>query len=188
MDLDRLIGIVGYPVVLIGVFVEGETILVLSGFAVHRGYLTFGWVIAAAFCGAFMGDQLFFYLGRFRSGPYLERHPSWRVRIGFIQRHIDRFRTLFVLGYRFVWGIRTASPFVLGMGGIHASRFALFDAVSVLVWATTWVSLGYLFGDTMRIVISDIEHYELEAAGIIVVAGLVVWSVRLYLRVRRRAM
>ena len=184
MTFEHLISLLGYPAIFLGVLIEGEMVLVLSGFAVHQGYLSLPWVIFAGFCGAFMADQCFFYLGRHRSRVYIERHPSWHARIETIEKKIDRFRTLFVLGFRFVFGFRTVSPFVLGMGDIRAARFILLDAGSILAWAGVWISLGYLFGNAMQVVIKDIEHYELELMGVIVFVGLVVWAVRLHRRRR----
>ena len=64
MDLQSIIENYGYAAILIGTFLEGETILVLAGLAAHQGCLVLTWVILAAFMGSLCGDQLFFYLGR----------------------------------------------------------------------------------------------------------------------------
>ena len=64
----------GYMAILIGTFLEGETILVLGGFLAHRGYLHLPWVIASAFAGTFAGDQLYFYLGRFKGMKGLKKN------------------------------------------------------------------------------------------------------------------
>ncbi len=66
MTLEILIRNYGYWAVLVGTFLEGETILVLGGLSAHLGYLKLPWVIAAAFCGTLPGDQLYFFLGRRR--------------------------------------------------------------------------------------------------------------------------
>ena len=60
MDLQGVIENYGYAAILIGTFLEGETILVLAGLAAHQGYLVLTWVILAAFLGSLCGDQLFF--------------------------------------------------------------------------------------------------------------------------------
>jgi membrane protein DedA with SNARE-associated domain len=180
VDLLDLITVFGYPVILVGAFVEGEVTLVLGGFAAHRGYLDLPLVIACAFVGAFFGDQFFFYLGRHRSRVFLERHPDWRARISSVERYIDRFRTAFVLGFRFIYGLRTVSPFVLGMGDIRHPRFAVLDAISALAWAIGVAWLGYVFGNVMELIIEDIEHYEMEVFGLILIAGLSVWLGRAY--------
>jgi membrane protein DedA with SNARE-associated domain len=39
MTLESILDPYGYLAVLVGTFLEGETILVLGGFAAHRGYL-----------------------------------------------------------------------------------------------------------------------------------------------------
>ncbi len=63
MDLQSIIEHYGYAAILIGTFLEGETILVLAGLAAHQGYLVLSWVISAAFLGSLCGDQLFFIWG-----------------------------------------------------------------------------------------------------------------------------
>ena len=60
MDLQSIIENYGYAAILIGTFLEGETILMLAGLAAHQGYLVLTGVIFAAFLGSLSGDQLFF--------------------------------------------------------------------------------------------------------------------------------
>jgi len=48
MSLEELISTYGYAAIGIGTFLEGETILILVGFAAHRGYLELPWVIVFA--------------------------------------------------------------------------------------------------------------------------------------------
>jgi membrane protein DedA with SNARE-associated domain len=187
MDLSHLITLFGYPVILVGAFVEGETTLVLGGFAAHRGYLNLPLVVLCASCGAFMGDQFLFYLGRHRSRWFLDRHPDWQKRVSAVERNIDRFRSIFVLGFRFIYGLRTVSPFVLGMGDIRLIVFVVLDAVSVLVWAIVVSSLGFFFGRIIENIIGDIRHYELQLAGIILFVGSIVWTVRIVRKRRKRS-
>ena len=79
MDLLSIIENYGYAAILIGTFLEGETILVLAGVAAHQGYLVLTWVIIAAFVGSLCGDQLFFLFGTqaqpggFIQAPCLEK-------------------------------------------------------------------------------------------------------------------
>jgi membrane protein DedA with SNARE-associated domain len=178
MNLPHLITLFGYPVVLLGTLAEGETVLVLGGFAAHRGYLSLPLVILCAYAGAFLGDQFFFYLGRHKSRSFLQRHPDWKRRVSTVHRYIDRFRILFVLGFRFVYGLRTVSPFVLGMGTIRTVVFIGLDAISALVWATVVGCLGYAFGNVMEVLIGDIQHYEMELFGVLLIVGLVLWLIR----------
>ncbi|MEE4265795.1 MAG: hypothetical protein V2I56_24115 [Desulfobacteraceae bacterium] len=93
MDLPGLIENYGYAAILVGTFLEGETILVLAGIAAHQGYLVLVWVILAAFLGSLGGDQLFFYLGRKHSRAVFSRRPHWKVEAKKIHRMMNRFET-----------------------------------------------------------------------------------------------
>jgi membrane protein DedA with SNARE-associated domain len=59
MSAETAISTYGYVAIAIGGFFEGETILVLAGFAAHRGHLHLPWVIVWGFLGTLCGDQLY---------------------------------------------------------------------------------------------------------------------------------
>jgi len=64
IDLPQLLSQYGYLAVFVGALLEGESILLLAGYAANGGYLSFWIVVAIAFFGATLGDQMFFFLGR----------------------------------------------------------------------------------------------------------------------------
>jgi len=114
VTLESIVDTYGYVAVLLGTFLEGETILVLGGFAAHRGYLALPWVIVAAFFGSLCGDQLFFFLGRKHSQAVLARRPAWKASADKANRLLERYRTPFILIFRFLYGLRSVCPFVIG--------------------------------------------------------------------------
>jgi membrane protein DedA with SNARE-associated domain len=104
MNLESIIETYGYLAISVGTFLEGETILVLGGFAAHQGYLALPGVIAAAFFGSLLGDQLFFYLGRTHSRKVLDKRPSWKLRAEKVHQLLERFNTPLILSFRFLYG------------------------------------------------------------------------------------
>jgi membrane protein DedA with SNARE-associated domain len=182
MDLQSIIESYGYAAILIGTFLEGETILVLAGLAAHQGYLALTGVILAAFLGSLCGDQLFFYLGRKHSQAILNRRPAWQEKVEKIHKMLDRFQTPMILSFRFLYGLRTVAPFVIGMSRVSFKRFILLNAVGAFVWAAVIGSGGYLFGHALELVIGKIKHYEVQVFGLIALLGLLVWAVYLYRR------
>ena len=180
MSLESIIETYGYWALLVGTFLEGETILVLGGFAAHRGYLTLPWVILAAFIGSLCGDQLFFYLGRRHSAFILARFPQWKVSIEKVQGLLERFRTPFILVFRFLYGLRLPAPFAIGMTSVPFKEFVLLNMVGAAVWAILVGVGGYLFGNALEIVIGDVKHYEFEAFGLILLAGATLWIIHFY--------
>ncbi|MEW6442545.1 MAG: DedA family protein [bacterium] len=175
MTLESIVENYGYLAVLIGTFFEGETVLVMAGFLAHRGYLDLPWVMAAAFTGTLLGDQLFFFLGRRHSRIVLAWRPGWKSRIGRVQRLLERYRTLAVLGFRFIYGLRTILPFAIGMSRVSARLFVALNVVGALAWAIVIGLAGYWFGQAVEAVLVHVDHYEHEVLALIAAAGSIVW-------------
>ena len=185
MDLPSLIETYGYIAILTGTFLEGETILVLGGFAAHQGYLVLTGVILAAFAGSLFGDQLFFYLGRKHSRFVLSKRPAWKEKVDKAHKMLDRFQTPMILSFRFLYGFRTIIPFVIGMSLVPVKKFVLLNAAGALIWAIVVGSGGYLFGHALEIFIGKIKHYEARVFVIIALIGLFIWAMHFYYRRKR---
>jgi len=186
MTLESLVDAYGYLAVLVGTFIEGETILVLGGFAAARGYLGLPWVILAAFIGSLCGDQLFFFLGRWHGKAILSKRPTWKSRVNKAQKLLERFRIPLILAFRFLYGLRTVAPFVIGMSSVPTVEFIFLNAVGALVWAITVGTGGYLFGSALEILIGNIKHYEIQILGAIAAIGVLIWGIYFYRRRKRK--
>ena len=187
MDLQSIIENYGYAAILIGTFLEGETILVLAGLAAHQGYLILTWVILAAFLGSLCGDQLFFYLGRKHSQAVLSRRPAWEQKAEKVHKMMNRFQTPMILSFRFLYGLRTVAPFVIGISPVSVKKFILLNAVGALVWAAAVASGGYFFGRALEVFIGKLKAYEIYIMGSVAILGVLIWVFHFYRRRRRRA-
>jgi len=177
MNWELIIRNYGYFALLVGTFFEGETILILGGFAAHLGYLYLPWVILVAFIGTLSGDQLFFYFGRRHSRFVLDKHPAWQSRLDRVQKLFERYQTLLILGFRFLYGLRTVTPFVLVRSGVSPTYFFLLNTLSALVWSVAVGIGGYLFGNFLKLIMGDIKRYEFEAFFGIAGIGSVIWGI-----------
>ncbi|HVN78827.1 MAG TPA: DedA family protein [Terriglobia bacterium] len=160
MTFEYLISHYGYVALVIGTFLEGETILIAAGFAAHVGYLELQWVMLAAFVGSLAGDQFYFFVGRARGRTFLHRRPAWEAKVEKVFKLFDRHRTLVVLGFRFMYGLRTVTPFAFGLSGISTSRFFILNLIGAVVWSVALALVGYLFGAAARAVMVDVRKYE----------------------------
>jgi membrane protein DedA with SNARE-associated domain len=186
MTVEQLIATYGYLAVVVGTFFEGETVLVVAGFAAHRGYMQFRYVLLAAFLGSLAGDQLYFFLGRKRGAALLARHPRWQVHADRVHRLLERHPALLILAFRFglLYGFRTVAPFVIGMSRVPTSRFVLYNTIGAVVWALSIGALGYFFGHGLELLLGDVKRYELEAFLFLVAIGAGLWLWR-FVRNRR---
>lgn len=177
MSLESMISLYGYPAILIGTFFEGETILVMAGFAAHQGYLTIQGVILAGFLGTLCGDQLYFHLGRARGTQFLNRRPYWKARSERVFDILARHQLLLILGFRFFYGMRTITPFILGASGIPPLRFLIFNMIGGALWATLIGCAGYVFGHALELLLGKLERYEFFLFIAFALGGTALWCV-----------
>ena len=185
--LTELIKNYGYLAILIGTFLEGETILILGGFAAHMGFLELPWVIASAIAGSFSGDQLYFYIGRHYGPKIIAKRLSWQVGAQKVYKHLHRHQNLLILSFRFFYGLRNVTPFAVGAAHISRVRFFSLNLIGAIVWAFAFAYAGYLFGEAFRLLLDDFKRYEMYVLLGLVLIGLMIWLITL-LRRRRRAL
>jgi membrane protein DedA with SNARE-associated domain len=184
--LEQLIQDYGYLAVLIGTFIEGETIVVLGGLAAHLGYLELQWVIVSAFTGSFFGDQLYFYIGRHWGPRIIAKRLSWQANVEKVYKHLRRHQDFLILTFRFYYGLRNVTPFVIGSSQVSRLRYFTLNFIGAVVWAITLGVLGYLFGEATQLFLEDIHKKGLWLLGALVVVGVVIWAITL-IRTRHRA-
>ncbi|MBL8188758.1 MAG: DedA family protein [Acidobacteria bacterium] len=160
MSLESLIINYGYWLLFFGVMLEGETFLVIGAFLAHRGYLSLPLVILTAFISTIAIDQVYFWLGRTKGSRFLATRPTWKARVDKVNAKLSRWQMALVIGFRFVYGLRSVTPFVIGMSDFSARRFLLLNLAGGAVWAVIIGLLGYAFGHAMELALEDVRKYE----------------------------
>ncbi len=177
----------GYLAILVGAIVEGETILLMGGMAAQMGYLELPLVIVSAFTGAISGDFFFFFLGRWQGLKLRSRNPAWLAGLARLQDMLERHHSFAILSFRFLYGLRVVAPLAVGLSRVRMRKFILLDALSALAWATSMGLAGYLFGQVLALVLGDVRRYELEAMGVIGLAGILAWLTYFFRRRKAKA-
>jgi membrane protein DedA with SNARE-associated domain len=167
---------------IVGPWIPDETILVLSGLAVHRGQLALGLTILSGFGGSVCGITLSYLLGRTGAIYVLERFRPLHRAIG---RHIPQVEiwfqrygpwTLF-FGY-FIAGVRHFTALAAGIAKLKYPPFALWAYPGGLVWVCLFVAIGYYLGEEWDRLAHFFDRGALIAAGVVVVIVLAAWVVR----------
>lgn len=175
----------GYWLLALGCLFEGETVLVLAGLAAHRGLLDPVTVIAVAAASGFSGDQAFFWLGRRHGAALLARWPALARQSARVQRLVERWHEPVIVGIRFAYGLRVAGPLFIGSTAVSALRFALFNALGALLWATLVGGVGWSFGAAAEALLGTLHHLEGRLFLGLLLAALLVALLR-HLAARRR--
>lgn len=179
MTIEYLVNTYGYLAILFGTFLEGETVLVLGGIAAKLGYLNLLWVIVCAFIGTLFGDQIYFFLGRYRGKEFLEKRTAWKRRANKVHEILERNKYVVIIGFRFMYGLRTVMPFMIGMSRIPTIEFLLLNITGALIWAIVIGVLGFAFGHGVELILGDIRHYEKLVLLSVIAIGVLIWVVYL---------
>lgn len=178
----------GYIILLIGSFVEGETVVLTAGFLSYKGYLSLPWIIVISFLGSLIADQLLFYVGRYYGPGLIERKPALKEKSKRIFDLLHRYNVGFILSFRFIYGIRVASPLVIGASGISIKRFTILNLIAAVIWATiscfAGYMIGYWFADAVDAIIAKVIKFEkmlIIGVGILALLAFIGYKLRSYL-------
>jgi membrane protein DedA with SNARE-associated domain len=184
MSPEEMISRYGYFALFAGVAFEGEAIVIAASYAAHQGYLDPYWVIIVSFLGSILGDESYFFLGRFKGRAYLAKRPLWQLRVQKVQGLLERYHRWVVVGFRFLYGLRSVTPFALGMSNVKTAHFVVLNLIGAFVWSVVMGAFGFLIADIVKAVVSDVREYDRWVLCAILVAGALVW-LRYYLKKRR---
>ncbi len=141
-------GSLAYLVAAVWAFFEGESfVLAAAALGAVAGGVDPWLLLGSAWLGAFVSDQVRFGAGR-RWGPaMLKRSPRTARLVAAMQAPLAKHGTLFVLGLRFLYGVRNFGAAACGMAEMPWLRFAVLDAVAAALWASTLVAAGWFLGE-----------------------------------------
>lgn len=170
----------GYWVLFLGTFLEGEAILLMAGFLAFQGYLDIIGVVLTAWAGSFLGDQCYFYLGRWKGRALLKRFHSIARKFREALRLIEKYGVFVAFISRYTYGFRIVLPIILGITKLTPRTFLWINLVSALSWALVFALGGYLFGKSASLLLDNVSNYEhYLALGLLGIIASI-WCVHVY--------
>ena len=158
----------------LGFVFPGEIAVLLGGVLAFQHRVSLPGALAAAVLGAVVGDTVGYEVGK---------HIGRRLLNGTIGRfvkaeHIDRAERYLAerggkavfLG-RFTAALRVMIPGLAGMSGMRYSTFATYNVSGGVIWATTFVLLGYAGGSSYRHIEAVAKSASLILLAVVIVVG-----------------
>ena len=157
--LDALLALVtDSPITYVAIFVmaaldvivpiiPAEATVTAAAVLAGQGQLNIVWIMIAAGLGAFLGDNVAYWIGRAAGRPLVEKVLRGNTaQLDVVQEQFDRRGGIFIIIGRFIPGGRTAVA--IGAGVLHFSwpRFILYDGIAAIVWAFQAALPGFVGG------------------------------------------
>ena len=134
--------------------VPAVPVLLGIGALAAEGRMSIGWALVIACAAALPVDLVWRQLGAVRGTRALRSLCRLALEPDSCSR---RSETLFeqygngvLLIAKFVPGLTALAPAVAGLVRVPLARFLALDIAGIVLWAGTWMSLGYLFSQTLQ--------------------------------------
>lgn len=171
----------------IGLFLPGESLVLLGGFLAGQGAFDPYILTAVIIAAAVVGDTIGYLVGLRLGQEWILKHGA---RFGLRQEHIDRVERFLerhggkaIIGSRYMHLLRVLTPFMAGAHRMPYGRFLFYNTVGVVTWSALFVFLGHLAGNAWLRVSHWIGYGSEILLGAALVVGLGIW----WWRRRRKA-
>ena len=166
----------------VGFVLPGETAAILGGVAARLGHVSLPAVLVVVCSAAIVGDSVGYEVGRVLGprvlqSPRLGRHHA---RLHDAQELLARRGGSAVFLGRWVAFFRAVMPALAGSARMPYPKFLSWNALGGLVWGIVVVLAGYLAGASYKAVEQWLGKGAAVVVALIVIAGIVVWRVRVY--------
>lgn len=167
----------GYYAVFLGSLVEGESVILVACLMAQLGYLSLTKIMIVAFIGTLFADQTLYYVGRYYGQSLIMKFHRLHAPANRAFQLLHRWDIWFILSFRFIWGIRTISPIVIGSSGITPERYTLLNFIAALIWTLISCIGGYMLAGVLEeIGLEVIKRYfgYFSILVVVVVIGLII--------------
>lgn len=137
--------------VILGFIFPGVTVIVFSGYVARVTGESIWAIVALATIGAFLGDNLDYFIGR-RSGKLLENKPLFSRYIAAVEPFLAKYGVYAVFLGRFSGWSRAWVAVASGATKFSYLKFVIASFFSAVIWTSAWIVGGYLLGGNKQLI------------------------------------
>ncbi|WP_433215439.1 DedA family protein [Dactylosporangium sp. CS-047395] len=132
--------------------VPAQALMIGGGILSASGHVQLALLVLSGAAGVVAGDLLAFLVGRrlARRGERRSRVPRRAAKVtAWLHEAMQRHIFLAVLFCRFIPAGRMVTALYAGRNGVSTRKFATYDVVAAMLWATYGALLGHFGGEAM---------------------------------------
>ena len=179
----------GYWAVFFGVMLEnaglpvpGETILLVAGYFASTGVFRVPLVMLIAAGGAVVGDNIGFAVGHHYGRPFLLKVGRFFFltpkRLEHMENYFKSHGNKTILVARFITGLRVFAALLAGASKMPWRVFVVYNIAGAVLWSITITLLGYLFGQSLPLLVKWVGRSGTILLVAAIIVGLVIWKAR----------
>ena len=176
-NLINLLKEYGYIILFLWSIAEGETGLVMAGVLSHTGDMNIVTSIIVAALGGFVGDQIYFYLGKWNKKWVLEELHAHKGKFARARLLLRKYGGWVIFIQRFIYGMRTIIPMAIGISGYDPRKYAIINFISAFVWASVTIIPSYIFGEHIINLLKWVKQHWYFGIAFAVVMLVLLWYI-----------
>ena len=163
----------------------GEVLMTYCGFLVFKGNLNYIASIIFSTAGIITGVTISYFIGTKLDKQTFDKYGN-KLHLGVdklekVSKWFDKYGYGFLIMVCFIPGVRHVTGYFSGITKIPYKKFAINSYLGALMWCTTFISLGKIFGDNY-----NKFHSNMTKVLMISVVGLLLILFIIYLIKKRK--
>jgi len=167
----------GYIVLFAWSILEGELGLIMAGIMSHTGDMFLPIALIVGAFGGFVGDQIYFYIGRYNKNYIVTKLHSQRRKFAIAHLLLKKYGWPIIFIQRYMYGMRTVIPMAIGLTKYSARDFAIINFISAVFWASITIIPAYYFGDELLKLLAWIKaHWYFAVPLVLTIFGSIAFT------------
>ena len=159
----------GYIILFVWCIMEGEMALIMAGILSHQTHMHIALAIFVAGLGGFVGDQIYFYLGRYNKKYIAKKLHTQRRKFAIAHIMLKKYGWPIIFIQRYMYGFRVIIPLTIGLTGYSAKKYALINLISAWCWATITIIPAWVLGEHILDILHKAKEHWYVAVPIVAV-------------------
>ncbi|PID47295.1 MAG: hypothetical protein CR967_04945 [Proteobacteria bacterium] len=153
--------------------------LIMAGILSHTGSMNLPLAIFVAGLGGFVGDQIYFYIGRHNKKYIYKKLKKQRRKFAIAHILLKKHGWPIIFMQRYMYGLRTVIPMSIGITRYDAKKFAFINLLSAWAWAAiTIIPAWYLGEEILTLLEIAKEHWYFAIPVALIFAGSILMFFR----------
>ena len=166
----------GYIILFVWCIMEGEMALIMAGILAHTTHMHIALAIFVAGLGGFVGDQIYFYLGRYNKKYIAKRLHTQRRKFAVAHIMLKKYGWPIIFLQRYMYGFRVIIPLCIGLTGYDAKKYAFINLISAWCWAAITTIPAWILGKHILVLLQKAkEHWYVAIPVVAIFMGLLIY-------------
>jgi len=117
--------------------------------------------------GVIIHELIYFLIGKWKGREFLLRNKYTRKKYRKAKQFLGKYGVLSIFIVRFLYGMRLVPIVLMGASGFNIYKFLFFNIISLFIWMSIYLSLGYAFGKLAEVYFGKAKEYYFIAVGVL---------------------